>query len=74
MTELMTMDFIGRIHREDDGRIIIEIPEVDQNYLAELLEDVPLRITVETIGLTNKLLGQRNDVFLILKSTIEFLN
>ena len=70
----MTMDFIGRIHREDDGRIIIEIPEVDQNYLAELLEDVPLRITVETIGLTNKLLGQRNDVFLILKSTIEFLN
>jgi hypothetical protein len=40
------MDFIGR----DDGRIIIEIPEVDQNYLTELLtEDIPVRITVEKL-------------------------
>jgi hypothetical protein len=46
MTELTIMDFIGR----DDGRIIIEIPEVDQNYLTELLtEDIPVRITVEKL-------------------------
>jgi hypothetical protein len=50
MTELMIMDFIGRIHRENDGRIIIEIPEVDQNYLTELLtEDIPARITVDKL-------------------------
>jgi hypothetical protein len=50
MIELTIMDFIGRVHREDDGRIIIEIPEVDQNYLTELLtEDVPVRITVEKL-------------------------
>jgi hypothetical protein len=50
MTELTIMDFIGRVHRENDGRIIIEIPEVDQNYLTELLtEDIPVRITVEKL-------------------------
>jgi hypothetical protein len=50
MTELTIMDFIGRVHREDDGRIIIEIPEADQNYLTELLtEDIPVRITVEKL-------------------------
>jgi hypothetical protein len=30
MTELMTMDSMGRIHREDDARIIIEILEANQ--------------------------------------------
>jgi hypothetical protein len=50
MPELMIMDFVGRIHREVDGRIIIEIPEMDQNYLTELLtEDIPVRITVEKL-------------------------
>jgi hypothetical protein len=48
MVELMIMDFVGRVHREDNGRIIIEIPEVDQNHLVEL-EDVPVRITVEKL-------------------------
>ena len=51
MTELMIMDFVGRIHRENDGRVIIEIPEIDQNNLTELLtEDIPVRITVEKLG------------------------
>jgi hypothetical protein len=50
MTELMMMDFVGRVHRENDVRIIIEIPEIDHNNLTELLtEDVPVRITVEKL-------------------------
>jgi hypothetical protein len=48
MVELIIMDFIGRVHREDDGRIIIEIPELDQEHLIEM-EDVPIRITVEKL-------------------------
>jgi hypothetical protein len=51
LTELTITDLIVRVHRENDGRIIIEIPEVDQNYLTELLaEDMPVRITVEKLG------------------------
>jgi hypothetical protein len=49
MTELTIMDFIGRVHRENDGRIIIEIPELDQEHLAGMEENVPVRITLEKL-------------------------